>query len=56
MDPIQTVSIISENDSLSDMHLSDLFKKAELKDFHINWMTISCVDMDDRHSENECVA
>lgn len=56
LNPTQTVSIISENESFNNMHLSELFKKAELKDFHINWMTISCVDMDYRHSENECLA
>lgn len=53
---IQLKSIISENESLSDMRLSELFKKSELKDFRINWMTISFVDMDGRHSENECLA
>lgn len=56
LDQTQAISIISENESLSDMHLLELFKKAELKEFHMNWMTISCVDMDGRHSENECFA
>lgn len=56
MDSTQAVSMISDNESLNDMHLSELFKKAEMKNFHINWMTISCVDMDGRHSENECLA
>lgn len=43
-----------ENADLDKLHLSELFNKIVDNDFTIDWFTVAMVDLNGRHTPNEC--